>query len=62
MQETATPHHITERERINPSKYDEHLPIEKLEAARIQNTRVNHLIEIFEKGLDWEELKMGVEV
>lgn len=54
-------HHITERERINPSKYDEHLPIEKLEAARIQNTRVNHLIEIFEKVLDWEELKMEVE-
>lgn len=55
-------HHITERERINASKYDEHFPIEKLEASRVQNTRVNRLIEIFEKGLDWEGFKMEVEV
>lgn len=47
-------HHMAERDRVNPSKYDEHFPIEKLETARLQNARVNRLIEIFEKGLDWE--------
>lgn len=49
--------YITEKDRTNPSKYDELFSYDTLEIARYKHSRLNHMIQIFEQGTDWEESK-----